>query len=239
MVKSVTQLFDGIYRRPAFWLSLAAAILYSSWPLGFVFNPGVAHHLLASELEAPHEPFNWVFVSMDVLTGVTVSIIGILQLKAHKRGALLNTSIYGYIAFGVLVALAAVSPLNCNPGTKSCGPLIDDPIVIIHGFASIVSVILLLVSIVVLTPLIKQYIRVSKMVRILFVAMVGCWILFGIGSLLELALNIRGNTLQYYFITVCSISIIFIVSVIEHVGVREHTVLTYKEIGMIPKPESV
>lgn len=237
MVKAVTQLFDGIYRRPAFWLSCAAAILYSSWPLGFMLNPGVAHHLLASELEAPHEPFNWVFISMDVLTGVTVSIIGILQLRAHKRGALMNASIYGYIFFGILVALAALSPLNCNPGTNSCGPLIDDPIVIIHGFASIVSVILLLVSILVLTPLIRQYIRVSKMVRILFVTMVGCWTVFGIGSLLELALNIRGNTLQYYFITVCSVSIIFIVSVIEHVGVRERKVLTYEEVG-IPKPKS-
>jgi hypothetical protein len=134
--------------------------------------------------------------------------------------AFFYSSIISYITFGILVAVAALSPLNCNPGTNSCGPLIDDPVVIIHGLASILSVVLLLVSILALVPLMRYHLRTSKMVLMLFIGMLASWTLFGIGSILELALNIRGNTLQYYFITICSISIIFIVSVIEHLGVR-------------------
>ena len=218
---------EVLYRRPVFWLAWAAALFYSSWPLGFILNPGVAHHLLASELEAPHQPFNWLFITTDVLTGLTVTLIGIVQLRVHKRKVLTNISIITYVLFGVLVATAALSPLNCDPGSKTstCGALIHHPIVLIHGIASILSVILLLVSILFLGPLIRHYMRISKVVRALFICMLGSWAVFGVGSLLELMFHIQGNTLQYYFMSVCSLSIIFIVSVIEHIGAHEKRIL--------------
>jgi hypothetical protein len=40
-----------------FWFAVAAGLVYSSWPLGFWFNPLVAHRDFASELGAAHQPY--------------------------------------------------------------------------------------------------------------------------------------------------------------------------------------
>jgi hypothetical protein len=99
------------YQKLAFWLAFLAAILYCSWPLGYLLNPIVGEHQLASQLEAPHQPFNWLFIAMDVLTGVVIAIVGAKQLK-HKRHLLLDLSIASYVLFGLCVLLAAALPLD-------------------------------------------------------------------------------------------------------------------------------
>lgn len=196
------------------WLSLAAALFYSSWPLGFLLNPSVGHHDLASQLEAPHQPYSWLFIALDVLTGLSLVIIGMMQLQ-KCRNTMMTVIIFSYMLFGALVATAALLPLSCDPTLGQCGPLIRAPRVIVHGASSIISVNMLLVSVLLLAKTVYEG-RSRKIVQGVFGLILGGWLVFGVGSLLEMAHHIHSNFLQYYFITVCSLSIILVVGVVNH-----------------------
>lgn len=52
---------------------VVAGLLYSSWPLGYWLNPQ-ADHGLASNLEALHQPYNWLFILIDISSGVLTFI---------------------------------------------------------------------------------------------------------------------------------------------------------------------
>lgn len=209
---------EKIYRlselKTTIWLSFVAALFYSSWPLGFLLNPSVGHHDLASQLEAPHQPYNWLFIALDVLTGVSLVVIGVIQLHMRKN-TVMAFAIFSYMLFGTLVAIAAILPLGCDPTLGQCGPLIRTPRVIVHGASSIISVNMLLVSVLLLTKMVYEG-RSRKIIQGIFGLILGGWLVFGIGSLLEMAHHIHSNFLQYYFITVCSLSIILVVSAVSH-----------------------
>ena len=222
-------LIRNVYKRLAFWLACLAALAYSSWPLGYVLNPSVGRYQLASQLESPHQPFNWLFITTDVLTGLFIVIVGALQLRSKHKRRLLNLCISGYILFGLLVAITALVPINCDPTTTSCGPLLHDPKVVVHGLASILSVLCLFASTVIIAPTIYLTKR-SKSTNIISFIVLSSWIIFGVGALIEIYLKITGNTLQYFFITVCSLSIIFVISSIEHIYLHEKRKLAYEPV---------
>jgi hypothetical protein len=214
-MSSIQYYFAQIYRRPALWVAVVAAFCYSSWPLGLILNPVVGKHALASQLEAPGQPYNWVFIGLDVLTGIAMCVIGILQFGAYRKHIMFRLCIAGYIIFGILVALAAVLPLNCNPQSNSCGLLINDPVVIVHGLASILSVLFLLASVMVLG--VASYRRqMSRLIRLAIGAILSCWLVFGLGSVAEIVWRINNNLMQDYFITICSVSLILVVASIEY-----------------------
>lgn len=197
-----------VFRQPVFWLGCLAAILYSSWPLAFILDPRVGRHELASMLEAPHAPYNWVFIAADVLTGITVTIMAVTQLPKWRISRIKTATILGYWLFGLLVGVAAMTPLECDPQVRACGSLLQHPLIIVHGFASIGSCIALLASLLLLGTVILQPTYNSKQIKIIYLLLVSGWALFGIGALAELLLHMKGNSLQYYFITVCSMTLL-------------------------------
>lgn len=203
-----------LYRRPAFVLAVLAGLLYCSWPLAFVLNPGVARSL-ASQLEAPNQPYNWVFIAGDVLTGVVLLAVGVIQFKALRLGRLVRWSMAGYAIFGLLSAVAALLPLNCDPQARTCGQIIANPLLILHGAASIISVLALLMS-VILLGLYSYYQQSSPLARQIFRALLVSWLLFGVGSVLEFWYHPGGNASQDYFITLCSVSVVAVVGAIEY-----------------------
>lgn len=220
---------------PASWFAIIAAFMYCSWPLAFFLNPSVGKHDLASQLEAPHQPYNWVFIAMDVLTGCALIIAGFLQYRAnrHQPNRRSSIAVWNYIAFGSMVAIAALVPLTCDPEQDACGSIWRNPHIIIHGFCSIASVICLLVGLIVIAH--GHYMqRASRRHLVLLSSVLVLWLLFGIGSLVEMALHISGNLLQYFFITVCSISVIVLVYYVERLAgvLARNTVLN-------PVPDSV
>jgi Kef-type K+ transport system membrane component KefB len=214
--------FKQLHRRPAMLLAWVAAILYSSWPLGFVLNPFVGHHDLASQLEAPHQPYNWVFILMDVMTGLLVTVVAIMQTNRPNARKYIKWCVLGYFAFGFLVALAALTPLNCNPTADTCGPVLRNPQLIIHGGASILSVAFLFISTIALSA--SAFYENLKAARWALTVVLMAWIVFGFGALLELHWHITSNGLQEFFITVCSISIVLVVGVIEYLHILEKDV---------------
>ena len=92
------------------FLMLIAGLLYSSWPLGYWLNPNAAKGL-ASDLEALHQPFNWLFIALDILTGLFVAIAcfklsRIVRANSHPKTRLgLWVGVVGVASFGIIVTL--------------------------------------------------------------------------------------------------------------------------------------
>lgn len=219
-VRYVTQL----HRRPVLWLAWVAAILYSSWPLGFVLNPAVGQHDLASQLEAMHEPYDWVFIGMDVLSALAITAAGLWQIRTRGERFWLKWSAISFIGFGFLVAVAALAPLNCNPEAHTCGPLLHNPLLIIHGAASLLSPAILCAGLLSLCIAVYQH-RRSTWSQWVLGGMLLTWIIFGIWGLYIMRLHMVNNFMQYGFITVCSLTMVLLVATIEHFGLIEETLV--------------
>jgi hypothetical protein len=196
-----------------------AGILYCSWPLGYILNPSVTRHDFASELQASHQPYAWLFIATDILTGVLMLAIGIWQWKNTTQHKTLRLSIISYVLFGILVIAAAVAPYNCVSGSHSCQLLLHSPAFIIHGFSSIVSVVFLFVSLVLPGKILLEQ-RMYRWLIVMGVFLVGGWGLTGLGTIIVVSHGMRSNWMQYNFITICSISLVASVVLIERLGVR-------------------
>jgi hypothetical protein len=214
--------FKDLVRSPLIWLSLLAAFLYSSWPWAYLLDPSVGRNSLASELEAPHRPYNWLFIIMDVLTGLILFAIGIWQLRKRQHW-ISPAAIWGYLLFGLLVAVAALTPLVCDPTTQQCAPLIHNYPLLIHGIASIGSVLFLLFALTGVTYRAHQKHATSWGATVLSILLLG-WLFFGVASLSSLKWHThRGNIVQDFFITLCSLSIIAVVVAVEanHIALKD------------------
>lgn len=195
-------------------LAVIAALLYNSWPLGYLLNPSVERHALASELQAPHQPYNWVFVLTDVLAGMLMVGVGLYQMKRFQfhHGRLVAICL---LLFGALVALAALTPLTCDPTLSACGPLLRSPTILVHGFASIVSVGMLFLALLIALRSALHKHRLSLFSGAL-IGLLFLWLLFAVAASYEYVYRIKGNALQDYFMTICSFSIIALVLGNEH-----------------------
>jgi hypothetical protein len=205
---------------PALWLGGLAALLYSSWPLAFALNPEVARHSLASQLQAPHQPYGWLFVLLDVLTGALIIAVGLLQLRTRKHSATLFAAVACYAVFGVCVAGAALVPLNCDPQAhaQACGPLLRNPSILAHGSMSLLSVFSLLAGVVLIAKALYQA-RAGRHMQALCVVIALCWAGFGAASLVQMLLHLHnGIILQDFFISVCSVSVAVTIGAVEYLS---------------------
>jgi len=202
-----------------FWVAILAALVYSSWPLGFLLNPSVAEQDFASQLEARRQPYNWVFISLDILAGLLLCWLGARQWRATRRYSLLRFSVLCYVLFGLFVIMAAIAPDDCST-QRVCHTALYDPLVIIHGFASIVSVGLLLIGLLLPIVVLWKKHHFDWIVLLLVFILLG-WGLAGIGTLLVMAHGLRSNWLQYDFITVCSMSIVVCMAIVAHLSTAD------------------
>lgn len=206
---------NTIARSPLIWLALLAALFYCSWPLGYLLNPMVAHHAMASELESARQPYNWLFVGLDVAAGCALLVGGIIQL-VRSRSNLLRLGIVGYMVFGLLVVVAAAVPFNCNSMAGSCGGAADRLSLMVHGAASIASVVCLLASLIIALRLFAQH-HASRWLQLALMAFLAVWGILGLAALATIDNNRRDeNLVQYAFITVCSVTILLSVIITEY-----------------------
>jgi hypothetical membrane protein len=113
------------YARLVLLLCIAAAVLYNSWPLGYIVNSQTAHAGLASDLERVGQPYYWLFILGDILTGLCLIIACyILLVKLHSKiysNSWLVVCV-GVFLFGIGTAIASVAPAHCSVGlTLKCG----------------------------------------------------------------------------------------------------------------------
>ena len=122
---------------------VVSAVLYCSWPLGFLLNPAAMRDGLASELGAFGQPYNWVFIWGDIVSGVLLVggvaiLIRLYSLSGWAKRAMIYLAIYG-----ICGALDAAIPESCIPSEQVCGPIFSDPMLVLHGIFDIVGSIAL------------------------------------------------------------------------------------------------
>lgn len=107
-------------------LCILAAVFYNSWPLGYVLNNHTAHYGLASDLELVGQPYYWVFVLGDILTGIC-AVAACLLIWFKLLRPVLHTKTwaaisFGLAAFGLFTAAASVVPAHCSvTAALACG----------------------------------------------------------------------------------------------------------------------
>lgn len=202
-------------RNPVVWLGIIAALVYSSWPLGYILNPAAAHNAFASQLEASGQPYNWLFIGLDILSGACLLICGILQWIKSK-GFITKLSIFSYAVFAVLVILAAIIPFNCNSAASMCLDVTHSPLLIVHGLASTVSVAALLLSIILVIRMPSSK-RPFPKLNAIPIIIISSWALVGLAALGRYH-HTDENIVQYVFISLCSLSLIVSLSLIEHLA---------------------
>lgn len=209
------------------WAAVLAAIFYSSWPLGFIFNPSVSHNDLASELEASHQPYNWLFISLDILTGLVLLYSGFIQWRKTPKQLTLKLSILGYMLFGGLVIAAAIAPYNCNSLVQNCSVLPNQPLYMIHGLASVFSVIFLFISLALVCKMLIEQ-KLYHWLTLLSIIVLLSWGAVGFDAFIQVIYNIKHNlvTIQNLFITLCSLSIIVSIGLVEFICAKNRSALT-------------
>ena len=186
-------------------LTVLAGIMYCSWPLGYALNPVVGSKGLASELEAINQPYNWLFALFDIISGVLVVLAAALIWRSMrgKRSRWLLGVLISYTIFGIGTVADALLPMQCVPSVGRCPGVGTDPMLVLHGVASIAAAFFLFVSVVLV------WYRHHNLGQSVFMsAVVSAWALFGIMSVAYFFVPGPGNLSQHYFITLCSFWVI-------------------------------
>jgi hypothetical protein len=191
-------------KKRLFWIAVICALLsgvvYNSWPLGYVLNPVISHSGgLASELEALRQPYNWLFVTLDALCGVGV-IVAAALLWHRAMDWMHKVVLVNFGLFGLLTIADALLPMTCEPSLTTCPSLGHQPVLILHGVASIGSGIFLFVSAFIMWRHIRH--RVGKMIM---TALMAGW---GISGVLTLYFFFRpgpGYLAQDYYLVLCGV----------------------------------
>ena len=195
-------------------LMVLAGFFYSSWPLGYWLNPQ-ANRGLASDLGALHQPYNWVFIIMDVVCGILVGIVSgklliIIRSGSNRKNLPgLWIAVLGAAGFGLFTAVDALLPLNCIQGSPQCEVSLNNSYFVIHGIFSIGSIAGLTVSIVAVWLLLLSRERaVISLAHLTLAIFLVVWLSFG-ALTLYLVLHNRSSALaQHFFIGFCCLWLI-------------------------------
>jgi hypothetical protein len=103
---------------------------YLSWPIGYSVNRVVVERGLASDLEVPGQPFSWLFILLDIVSGILMLWLSIAAWRGARweNGSLRTGGLIGYGFFGLSTILSAAVPLSCGTGRAallSCGTNAD------------------------------------------------------------------------------------------------------------------
>src|SRR5882757_8896527 len=103
---------------------VTAALLYCSWPLGFWLNPIATKTGLASELGAIGQPYNWLFIWADIISGALLAAACVLLGRLFGAQGWRNIGLGLLALYGICGALDAALPIHCLPSVQTCGPVL-------------------------------------------------------------------------------------------------------------------
>lgn len=200
------------------WLlipGVVAGVLYNSWIAGYWLNPMVARHGLASELEALHQPYNWLFTGADILCSVI--IIG-LAYRLWRRGLsrLQKAILINYAAFALFTIVDAILPMHCDPSLKRCPDAFHDPMLVAHGVCSILASLGLFLAVV------FSWWRAKR--EVLLQALIIGYILFGVFSLISLLTPGEDSWAQHYTLLLDGVCIVTVPLIIGAPSRRKSSV---------------
>ena len=188
-----------------------AALLYSSWPLGYFLNPS-GNKGLASNLQGIGQPYNWLFITLDVFAGLAVAIVAVWLLKGviRQTNTYVRNAVIGYGLFGILTSLDAVLPVDCAADQNGCGALINHPLVILHGIVSIASIGFLALSVVFMWLFVVRQRPARRGLLFVVNAMLASLIVFGFITAVLIATQRSSALSQHVFIAICSLWIVLL-----------------------------
>lgn len=197
------------------WLVLVAALLYSSWPIGYVLNPEISRRGVASELGAYGQPYNWLFISADIIAGLLAFLAAItlwLRLTQERKQRWVRGTIFNLGLFGLFTAIDAALPLGCTPSVQTCPSIQNDPLLLLHGIASVSAIVCLGMCAVILMRKNKNPRRIVATAIVILASL-----LLGILSVVFFFLTGPGAFIQHILITICSLWLAFIPAVLYRV----------------------
>jgi hypothetical protein len=189
--------------RGRFWfimdiLAIISGILYASWPLGSVFNPNVARRGLASALEGIGQPYNWLFITTDIVSSLLIALVCWFiwrRLRGTHDKRLISFALLNVVIFAAGTIIDAALPLRCDPTIQVCQSYKQDHLLLAHGLFSILAAICLFVSLVILWWHRRRNVLINSLV-------VG-YMLFSLFSLIAILKPGIGNLSQHYYLTLC------------------------------------
>ncbi|MGD0284223.1 MAG: DUF998 domain-containing protein [Candidatus Saccharimonadales bacterium] len=100
---------------------LCGALLYNNWLLGYWLNSRVTIGSLASDLQIHSQPYSWIFILGDILSGLMIAITAYLIYRLWQPYDRLKLYLLiGYLCFGVFTAAAAIMPIHCGANSVQC-----------------------------------------------------------------------------------------------------------------------
>jgi hypothetical protein len=188
--------------RAAALFTICAALLYCSWPLGFVLNPHAMRSGLASELGAFGQPYNWVFIGGDVLSGMLLVLAAGLLLHVYRLRGPARLAVILLAVYGVCGALDAALPMRCLPSQEVCGPIFHDPLLVLHGVFDFAGSFALLGTLLAAAVYVKEH---NSQWRPWIYAIGAGGVVFALLSVVFYATHGPGYWAQRYYITLSCI----------------------------------
>jgi len=105
------------YARLVLILCILAAGFYNSWPLGYILNYQTVRNSLVSDLERVGQPYYWLFILGDILTGVClIAACYLIRFKLYPKIHLGAWRILyiGVLLFGFGTIIATLVPARCS-----------------------------------------------------------------------------------------------------------------------------
>lgn len=166
-------------RHLVYLAALLAGVLYCSWPLGLLLNPQLSRGV-ASAFEAPEQPYSWLFVLLDVLSGLLVCLLAAWLWRLPGLRGYLRLLVAGaYGLFGALTIAAALLPLHCNVHSVRCLAGLSNPSDQLHDVVSLVSMLALAAAAIALGVLLKGGRRLAAAERLGFILLSVGWLAAG------------------------------------------------------------
>ncbi len=109
-------------KKPILFLGIIGGLLYNNWLLGYWLNDRITRLGLASDLQVYNQPYGWLFILGDVLSGLMIVIVAyLIYQKKQPSDYWLEYLAIGYFCFGAFTAIAAVLPIHCGSNLTQCG----------------------------------------------------------------------------------------------------------------------
>jgi hypothetical protein len=191
----------------AAWMIAAGAVLYCSWPLAYWLNPAAYRRGLASEFGAVGQPYSWLFMWADIVSGILLVIAVGLLLRGYVKRRWAKTCLVALATYGACGALDAGLPLSCLPSERVCRPVLHDPLLILHGMVDIAGSIALIITLIAAW----LYVRRANRQWTLWVYIIGgAGLVFALLSGILLVTSGPGYWAQRYYLTLSSVWVITI-----------------------------
>lgn len=119
-------------------VGVAAALLYSSWVVGYFTNWTIGLQGTASELSALDQPGRLLYIFGDLAVLILMIIVAI-GIKARSNVENVSTIAFGYALFAIGTASAALMPLRCAPAVTLCNSQADTTAALLHSLGGAVA----------------------------------------------------------------------------------------------------